>query len=230
MAQTVGPTEDLPEAIGRLASDTTEMGIVVCDAFRYSCAGLFVPEPESARFAIESAGWAVTARAVLDRRVRDVIQRYVPIGDDMRRIAELRQAVSEYSRIADLSGHIADWSLVLAGQGDELLQRYAPDAPDILGMLISLVYQQMRGAFLVTAARNLEQAQVLVQRDEEVQEFSAALLVRLQYAIKQEPFAALPLQRLVMIATNIREVNASVVAICKGVLPASAVLSPPPVY
>jgi len=34
----------------------------------------------------------------------------------------------------------------------------------------------------------------------------------------------------VMIATNIREVNASVVAICKGVLPASAVLSPPPVY
>lgn len=230
MAQTVGPMDDLPEEIGRLASDTTEMGIVVGDAFRYACAGLFVQEPDSARFAMESAQWAAQARAVLDLRVRDIIQRYHPIGDDMRRIAELRHAVSEYIRIADLSNHIADWSLELQGQGDALLLRCAPDAPEILYTYISLVYEQMRGVFLVTAARDLGQAHALLQRDEEVQAFSNALLVRLQYAIKQEPFEALPLQRLVMIGANMREVDASVVAICKAVLPASAMLPPPPVY
>ncbi|HEY8325101.1 MAG: hypothetical protein ACHQ1E_05060 [Ktedonobacterales bacterium] len=230
MAQTVGPTDDLPEEIGRLASDTTEMGIVVGDGFRYACAGLFVQEPDSARFAMESARWAAYVRSLLDLRVRDIIQRYHPIGDDMRHIAELRHAVSEYSRISDLSNQIADGALALQGQCDTLLLRCAPDAPEILYTYTSLVYEQMRGVFLVTAARDLGQAQALVRRDEEVQAFCNALLVRLHYAIKQEPFEALPLQRIIMIATSMRDVDASVVAICKTVLPASALLPPPPVY
>ena len=34
MAQTVGPTEQLSDAVGKLATYTTELGIVVGDMFR----------------------------------------------------------------------------------------------------------------------------------------------------------------------------------------------------
>lgn len=222
MAQTAGPNDQLSDEIGRLASDTTEMGMAVGDMFRSACAGLFMQEPDSARFAMESASWVAQARWVLDQRTRYIIERYFPVGDDMRRIAELRHAVSEYSRIADLSNHIADWALKLQGQGDALLLRCSPDAPNVLTSFISLVYEQMRGVFLVTAARHLEQAQALVARDAEVRAYCDALLARLRYAIEREPFEAFPLQRLVMVATNMREINVSVVAICRAVLPADS--------
>ena len=218
MAQTVGPNEQLPDAVGRLASDTTEMGIVVGDMFRYACAGLFMQEPESARFAIESRSWVTQAATALDLRVRAIIQRHAPAGDDMRRIAELRHAVSEYSRISDLSNHIADCSLILQGTGEELLRQVSPDAPEILFTLISIVYEQMRGVFLVTAARDLDQAHTLLARDTEVEAFCNALRLRLRHAIKNDPLTALPLQRLIMVATDMREVGVSVVAICNAVL------------
>lgn len=219
MAQTVGPSDQLPDAIGRLASDTTEVGIVVGDMFRYACAGLFMQEPESARFAMESRVWVTRAAAALDLRVRSIIQQYAPVGDEMRRIVELRHAVGEYSRIADHSSHIADAALILGGTGDLLLQRCAPGAPEVLYTLISMVYEQMRGAFLVTAARDLNQARTLVSRDAEVGDFCKALQTLLRSAIRTEPLeAALPLQRLISVATFMREVDTSVVAICKAVL------------
>lgn len=230
MAQTAGPNDQLSDEIGRLASDTTEVGIAVGDMFRSACAGLFTPEPDSARFAMESASWVAQARWMLDQRTRYIIQRYAPIGDDMRRIAELRYAVSEYSRIADRSNHIADWSLKLEGQGDALLLRCSPDAPDILTSFISLVYEQMRGVFLVTAARDLEQAQALIARDGEVHAYCDALLLRLRYAIEQEPFEAFPLQRLVMVCANMREIDVSVVAICRAVLPADSLAPTEPAF
>lgn len=220
MAQTVGPAMQLSDAIGGLASDTTEVGIVVGDMFRYACAGLSIPEPESARFAMESRAWVAQSATMLDWRVRTIIQQYAPIGEDMRRITELRQAVSEYSRIADHAKNIADSALRLNGATDALLQRWcASDTPDILYALISMVYEQMRGAFLVTAARDLRQARTLISRHEDVKTFCDAVHKRLRFAISTGPMeAALPLQRLIAVATLMREVDASIVAICKAVL------------
>jgi phosphate uptake regulator len=218
MAQTAGPTEQLPDAIGRLASDTTELGIVVGDMFRYACAGLFMQEPESARFAMESRAWVTQATTALDLRVRAIIQRYHPSGDEMRRIAELEHAVSQYSHIADRSNHIADHALALGGAGEALLRSVTSDAPEILYALISMVYEQMRGVFLVTAARDLTQARALVTRAAEVEAFYNAMQIRLKHRIKSEPFTALPLQRLLMVASDMRRVNASVVTICEAIL------------
>ncbi len=218
MAQTVGPNEQLPDAIGRLASDTTEVGIVVGDMFRYACAGLFTQEPDSARFAMESRAWVTQATTALDLRVRAIIQHYAPASDDLRRIVELEHAVGQYGRIADRSNHIAEHALALGGAGETLLLHVTPDAPEILYALISMVYEQMRGVFLVTAARDLAQARALLQRDAEVEAFYNAMRVRLQHNIKAEPFTALPLQRLLMVASDMRQVGACVVRICEATL------------
>jgi phosphate uptake regulator len=212
------PNEQLPDAIGRLASDTTEVGIVVGDMFRYACAGLFMREPESARFAMESRAWVAQATAALDRRVRAIIQQFSPGGDDLRRIAELEHALGQYRRIADRSNHIAESALALGGAGEAILREVAPDAPELLYTLISVVYEQMRGVFLVTAARDLAQARALVKRHAEVKDFYDAVNVRLMHGIRNQPFAPLPRQQLLMVATDMLQVGAAVVRTCEATL------------
>jgi phosphate uptake regulator len=218
MAQTAGPNEQLPDAIGRLASDTTEMGIVVGDMFRYACHDLFELIPETARFVSESQAWVAYSTKVLEQQARSTILRYRPTGDDMRRIAELQQAASQYGHIARRSAHIAEQARALGGGGEESLRSLAPNAPDIFNRLIALVYEQMRGAFLVTAARDLGQARVLVARDAEVADYYNEIQFRLKHRTRNEPFEAPPLQRLIIVATNMREIAASVVAICNAIL------------
>jgi phosphate uptake regulator len=218
MAQTVGPNDQFPDEVGRLASDTTELGIVVGDMFRYACAGLFGQEPETARFVAESRAWVTQAANSLDLRVRLIIQRYRPSGDDMRRIVELQQAASQLARIADRSSHISDQALILRGEVDQALASVAPDASSILYTLISLVYEQMRGVFLVTAAREMAQARTLVASHAEVTNYYQALRVRLNYSIKNEPMTAPPLQRVQMVATDMLQIGQSVVNICEATL------------
>lgn len=218
MAQTAGPRDQLPDELGRLASDTTELGIVVGDMFRYACAGLFGQEPETARFVTESQAWVAQAVIALDRRARRIIQVYQPIGDEMRRIAELQHATSEYRGIAERSSKIAEHALRLGGASDEVLAQVAPNASTLMYTLISLVYEQMRGVFLVTAARDTAQARRLVASDAEVEAYYAALRVRLQYRIKHESQAVVPLHLTLMVARRMREIGEAVVEICKATL------------
>ncbi len=218
MAQTAGPDDQLPDEIGKLASDTTELGIVVGDMFRYACAGLFGQEPETARFVMDSQTWVAQASLALDRRVRSIIQRYHPGGDSIRRIVELQQAATQYARIAERSSRISDHALALRGAGDQVLASVAPDAQGLLYALISLVYEQMRGVFLVTAARDMAQARALVANHTEVDGYYNALLIRLTHRIKRQPYTALALQRVMMITDDMRLIGASVVSICQATL------------
>lgn len=218
MAQTVGPNDQLPDEVGKLASDTTELGIVVGDMFRYACAGLFGQEPETARFVAESRAWVAQAANTLDQRVRSIIQRHRPAGDYMRRIVELQQAANQLAGIAERSSHIADQALILRGTVDQALADVAPDAPSILYTLISLVYEQMRGVFLVTAARDMAQARTLVSSHTEVEDYYNALLVRLRHRIRNEPMLAPDLHRVQMVATDMLQIDQSVVRICKATL------------
>ncbi|MDE3229269.1 MAG: hypothetical protein KGO05_05270 [Chloroflexota bacterium] len=218
MAQTVGPSEQLPDAVGKLATDTTELGIVVGDMFRYACAGLFGQEPETARFVAESRAWVAQAAITLETRIRAIIQRYRPVGEEMRRIVELQQAVSQLARIADRSSHISDQALILRGTGDQVLASVTPDAPTILYTLISLVYEQMRGVFLVTAARDVAQARALVSHHAEIESYCHELHARLADRVRAAPLAAPNLQRILMVATNARQIAESVVMICQATL------------
>jgi phosphate uptake regulator len=204
------------DEIGRLASDTTEMGIVVGDMFRYASAALFGQEPEAARFAMESRAWVTRAATTLDRRVRAIIQQFDPTGNDLRRIVELQHAVSQYGRIADRSNHIAETALALGGSCDDLLRRVAADAPEFLYALIALVYEQMHGVFLVTAARDGAEARAIVARDAEVVAYYNAVRMRLESSIKSTPQFALHLLRVVMITTDMRQIGEAVVTICQA--------------
>lgn len=215
MAQTVGPIGALSDEIGRLASDATEVGIVVGDMFRYASAGLFGQEPDAARFAMESREWVARATSTLDRRVRAIIQHYGPARDDLRRIVELQHAFNQYARIADLSNHIAENALILGGSCDDLLRAAAPDAPEMLYALIALVYEQMHSVFLVTAARDAAQARAIVERHDEVIEYYNAVHKRLNYAIKMLPNYAIHLLRVVVITTDMRQIGEAVVTMCQ---------------
>lgn len=218
MAQTAGPDDQLPDAIGRLAADTTEMGIVVSDMFRYACHDLFELIPETARFIAQSQEWVAYSARVLEQQARSIILQYHPGSDDLRRIVELQQAASQYGRIAVRSSHIAEQARALGGASEEALARLAVSTSDIFNQLIALVYEQMRGVFLVTAARDLTQARKLVEHEAEAMEYHGVIQTRLKYHAWNEPNAALPLQRLIMVTTDMREIVVSVVAICHAVL------------
>lgn len=218
MAQTAGPNDELPEALGALASDTTELGIVVGDMFQYAAASLFGREPEAARYAMETRAWVAQSVSVLRRRILYIIQRYNPQSDDLRRIAELQQAASEYARIAERAGHVAEHALRLDGAADNLLASIHVDAPDMLRALISEIVEQLRGVFLVTASRDTALASNLITRETEVEKVYRSIKAHLDWRIRNDPFNALPVQRLLIVASDVRQIGASVVAICSAAL------------
>ena len=196
MAQTAGPNDELPDALGALASDTTELGIVVGDMFQYAAASLFGREPEAARYAMETRAWVTQSVSVLRRRTLYLIQRFAPQGDDLRRIAELQQAASEYARIAERAGHVAEHALHLDGGADALLASIHAEAPDLMRALISEIVERMRGVFLVTASRDMALARDLIERDAEVETLYRRVKALLDWRIRNDPFNALPMQRL----------------------------------
>jgi phosphate uptake regulator len=214
MAQTAGPNDELPEALAALASDTTELGIVVGDMFQYAAASLFWREPEAARYAMETRAWVAQSVGLLRRRAFGHIHRFAPHGDDLRRIAELQQAASEYARIAERAGHVAEHALQLDGGADSLLASIHAEAPDLLRTLISVIVEQMRGVFLVTASRDMALARALIERDAQVEMIYRRVKAMLDWRILNDPFNALPMQRLLIVASDVRQIGASVVAIC----------------
>lgn len=224
MAQTAGPNDELPDALGALASDTTELGIVVGDMFQYAAASLFGREPEAARYAMETRAWVAQSVSVLKRRAIYIIQRFAPQGDDLRRIAELQQAASEYARIAERAGRVAEHALHLDGAADDLLASIHADAPDLLRALISEIVEQMRGVFLVTASRDMTLAGALVAREANVETLYRRVKTQLDWRIRNDPFNALPVQRLLIVASDVRQIGSSVVAICGAALGRGAML------
>lgn len=221
MAQTAGPNDELPDALGGLASDTTELGIVVGDMFQYAAASLFGREPEAARYAMETRAWVTQSVSVLRRRTLYLIQRFAPQGDDLRRIAELQQAASEYTRIAERAGHVAEHALHLDGGADALLASIHVEAPDLMRALISEIVERMRGVFLVTASRDMTLARDLIERDVEVETLYRRVKALLDWRIRNDPFNALPMQRLLIVASDVRQIGTSVVAICSAALGSS---------
>ncbi len=218
MAQTTGPNDELSDALGALASDTTELGIVVGDMFQYAAASLFGREPEAARYAMETRAWVTQSVNVLRRRALVIIQRFTPQGDDLRRIAELQQATSEYARIAERAGHVAEHALRLDGGADILLASIHAEAPDLIRSFISEIIDRMRGVFLVTASRDMELARDLITRDPEVEVLYQRIKALLDWRIRNDPFNALPMQRLLIVASDVRQIDASIVAICGAAL------------
>lgn len=225
MAQTAGPNDELPDALGALASDTTELGIVVGDMFQYAAASLFGPENEAALYAMDTRAWVTKSVSVLRRRAMYLIQRFSPQGDDLRRIAELQQAANEYARIAERAGHVAEHALRLDGGADALLASIHAEAPDLMRALISEIVERMHGVFLVTAARDMALARDLIKRDPEVETLYRRVKALLDWRILNDPFHALPMQRLLIVASDVRQIGASVVAVCGAALGAAGPLT-----
>ncbi|HEX9038364.1 MAG TPA: PhoU domain-containing protein [Ktedonobacterales bacterium] len=214
MAQTAGPNDELPEALSTLASDTTELGIVVGEMFQYAAASLFGQEPEAARYAMQTRAWVTQSVSILRRRSLQMIQRYAPQGDDLRHIAELQQAASEYARIAERAGHVAEHALHLDGRADSLLASIHAGAPDLMRAFISEIIQRMQGVFLVTAARNMPLAEQLISGDADIEALYQRIRALLDWRIRNDPFHALPVQRLLIVTSDVRQIGTSIVAMC----------------
>lgn len=221
MAQTAGPEDELPEALAALASDTTELGIVVGDMFQYAAASLFGREPEAARYAMQTQAWVTQSVSILRRRALFIIQRFAPGGDDLRRVAELQQAAGEYARIAERAGRVAENALHLDGSANRLLGSIHRGAPDLLRVFISEIIERMRGIFLVTASRDIPLARDLIARDAEIETGYQRIKALLTWRIQNDPFNALPLQRLVIVISAVRQIGTSMVAICQAAVGAS---------
>lgn len=216
MAQTAGPTDELPDALGALASDTTELGIVVGDMFQYAAASLFTSGPEAARYAMRTRAWVTQSVSILRRRALSIIQRFAPEGDDLRHIAELQQAAGEYARIAERAGHVAEHALHFNGGADTLLASIHPNAPDLLRAYVGAIVERMRGVFLVTASRDMSLASDLIKRDQEIEDLYVRIKALLGWRIRDDPFHALPMQRLLIVASDVRQIGTSIVAICRA--------------
>jgi hypothetical protein len=218
MAQMAGPNNDLSDALGALASDTTELGIVVGDMFQYAAASLFGREPEAARYAMDTRAWVGQAVNVLRLRGRHIIEHFGPRGDALRRIAELQQATGEYARIAENAGHIAEHALAFDGGADDLLASIHADMPELTRALIFEIIERMRGVFLITASRDMALAANLIQSKDQVEALYRRVKALLDWRVRQDPFHALPIQRMLIVVTDVYQISLSLVAICSAAL------------
>ena len=96
------------------------------------------------------------------------------------------------------------------GSYDRALARVGPLVP-----LIALVYEQIRRAFLVTAARDVGEAHTILTGYVEVESYHRALQVRLEHGIMVAPQFSTQLMLIVIITTAMRQIGEAVVTICQ---------------
>ncbi len=218
MAQKVGREAQFEDELQRLADAAAELGVSVGEMFRNAAAALFEPGREAGQSALRDDH--IIRQLVTTFRQESLIalRRYNPVGDQLRRVVELQQFVGEFGSIGERAASIAQHALALGGAAERALGRVSPDAPAYMQQIIYQAYVEMRGCLIVSAARDTEKARRVILENAELHRYYHALKRQLDAAIQADPREALPLHRLLLVATRLAEIGDRAVAICNALL------------
>ncbi|HUY78621.1 MAG TPA: PhoU domain-containing protein [Ktedonobacterales bacterium] len=218
MAQKVGREAQFEDELQRLADGAAELGITVGEIFKNAAAALFEPGREAGQSAVREERSIRQMVTTYRQESLAALRRYSPAGDQLRRVVELQQFAGEFGAIAERAASIAQHALALSGGADRSLARVSYDAPEFMRQIIYQAYVEMRGCLIVCAARDTEKARRVILENAELHRYYQALKRQLDQAIQAEPREALPLHRLLLVATRLAEIGDRAVAICNTVL------------
>jgi len=218
MAQKVGREAQFEDELQRLADAAAELGVGVGEMFRNAAAALFEPGREAGQTALRDERLIRQLVTTFRQESLIALRRYTPVGDQLRRVVELQQFVGEFGAIGERAASIAQHALALGGSAEHRLTRVSPDAPAYLRQIIYQAYVEMRGCLIVCAARDTEKARRVIQENAELRRYYQALKRQVDDAIQLDPRDALPLHRLLLVATRLAEIGDRAVAICNALL------------
>jgi phosphate uptake regulator len=189
--------------------------------FKNAVAALFEPGRDAGQTAVRDDYLIRQMVTTFRQESITALRRYTPVGDQLRRVVELQQFAGEFGAIAERAASVAQHALALSGGAERHLARVSPDAPDYMRQIIYQAYVEMRGCLIVCAAHDTEKARRVILENADLHRYYQAIKRQLDLAIQAEPREALPLHRLLLVATRLAEIGDRTVAICNTVLFAS---------
>jgi hypothetical protein len=200
-----------------LADETTELGIAAEDIFLNAATGLFYPDNIGALRAVMSAQKCKQMHAAIHRRLLGMVMQGDLAAEELRWALELQRNAVEFLRMTECARLIAQYVVSLGGNAEWELQR-AGTSIELLGTLVQQTRIEIRGSVVISTSRDRMRARQLLQEDKELERLFLYYSDRLDQAITYDPWNAVPLQQLLFIGAQMREIGQHAMAICDAVL------------
>ncbi|HEV8189983.1 MAG TPA: hypothetical protein VGP82_00625 [Ktedonobacterales bacterium] len=200
-----------------LADETTELGIAAEDIFLNAATGLFYPDNIGALRAVMSAQKCKQMHATIHRRLLGMVMQGDLAADELRWTLELQRNAVEFLRMTECARLIAQYVVSLGGNAEWELQR-AGTSIELLGTLVQQTRTEIRGSVVISTSRDRMRARQLLQEDRELERLFLYYSDRLDQAITYDPWNAVPLQQLLFIGAQMREIGQHAMSICDAVL------------
>ncbi|MGO8950227.1 MAG: PhoU domain-containing protein [Ktedonobacterales bacterium] len=210
-----GPLDD---EIAVLSDEAIELGLYAEEIFKNASAALYPQAAEAAQFAIETERVCLQIYHSIHQSALTILARYMPAGDQLRRIVELQQIAAEFSHIAEDGRQIAEHALWLAGTAEAELSLISNDGMSLLVAMLRQTYVEVRGCVVVATLRGAVMARRLVAEDAELDQLFLRFKDLLDATIGAYPRNVARLQRLLLIGVCLEDMGNRVVAICRALL------------
>jgi phosphate transport system protein len=212
------PLDALENEIASLADEITELGLLAEDAFKNAAAALYGQDQTAGSIALESEQACTQGFQMIHQKALMLLTQHRPTGDELRRIVELQQTASDFSRVATDARHIAEQAVALAGMAELFLHRAGDHMPALFLQIVRQAYVEIRGCVIATTTRDTALARRLISEDGELDRLFLEFKAAVAGAILAEPRLGASLNRLVLVAVDLEDIGNRVVSICRTLL------------
>jgi phosphate uptake regulator len=211
----IEPVDELTEELGRLADETTELGLLAEDMFKNAAAALYTPEPDAARSVLRDAHASAQLHYGINQRALALLTRHLPSGDIMRRVVEVQQVAGEFARIAEHSREIANHALALGGNVDGDLLAAGSDAPMLLMGMLRQTYIEVRAGVVASTTRDTRVARHIFDEDAELVRLYLIFKGILERIIAAHPRDAAHWSRILLVGVELHHIGSRAAAIAR---------------
>src|SRR5262245_58945826 len=211
----IAPMDELTDELGRLADETTELGLLAEDMFKNAAAALYVSEPDSAQSVLRDANDCAKRHYGINQRALALLARHVPSGDAMRRVVEVQQIAGDFARIAEHSREIASHALALGGKVDSDLLEAGGDAPMLLMGMLRQTYIEVRASVVASTTRDTRIARHIFDEDAELVRLYLIFKGILERTIAAHPRDAARWSRILLVGVQLHHIGTRAAAIAR---------------
>jgi phosphate uptake regulator len=206
------------DELGRLADDTTELGLFAEDLFKNAAAALYTPEPEAAAGAIAAAESCARLHHEINARALSLLTRNLTSSDAVRRVVEVQRFAAHFAQIATYAREIAEHALALRGAVDDELLSVSEDAPMLLLRMLRQTYVEVRAGVVACTTRDTVIARRVIVEDSELGRLYLVFKTRLERAITMDRTVAARFTRILLVGARLHNIGTAVVGIARTLL------------
>lgn len=215
MPQDAGQASTCADDVAILAEEVAESCILAIEVFKHAAALLFGPDRDVANHAIQTADTCASISRGIHSSAVNLLARWAPTGDDLRRIVDLQRAAAACARIAEHGQRVAQHALALPNSAEQELALIGGNAPDVLARLVRQVYVALRGCLLLVTTRERALARRLISEDAELDRLHQILKLAIDHAVSLRPQSSPTLHRVLFVLAELRQMGTCVVSICE---------------